>query len=587
MRTLSLPERLWGTAIVAFLGSLTLLFVSYRTIEEIKIRGPLYQDIVSYKDLVADILPPPEYLIESYLICFELLKANGQEHDAYLRKLEQLERDYLDRHQFWVRELTHAGLRKALLEESTPPALEFFRVMRESYLPQVRQGNADEAAGVLYGPLTANYRKHRAGIDTTVELSGEEIIKVESKADERLAADMWFLYLGAAAIDVVVLLLTFLAVRSILMPMRQLSAYASKVAKGDYDAVCHTATNDELGKLAEVLKDTVGAVKESIAQAHRSEELAQAEARNARNAVSEAQAARAQAECAKAEGMVQAAEQLVKIVEVVSSASGQLAAQVEESSRGAGVQSQRATETATAMDEMNSTVLEVARNATRAAESTEAARQRATEGARIVSEVMTGIDEVRRVSTELKGDMAVLGTQVEGIGQIMDVINDIADQTNLLALNAAIEAARAGDAGRGFAVVADEVRKLAEKTMHATREVGEAIVGIQAAARKNIENVERSAKAVEHSTVLAGRSGEALKDIVCMVETATDQVRGIATSSEQQSAVSEEINHSILDINRISGETAGAMRQSAHAVGDLSKQAQTLLGLIEKMKCGG
>jgi methyl-accepting chemotaxis protein len=183
--------------------------------------------------------------------------------------------------------------------------------------------------------------------------------------------------------------------------------------------------------------------------------------------------------------------------------------------------------------------------------------------------------------------MDVLGKSAGSIGQVMGVINDIADQTNLLALNAAIEAARAGDAGRGFAVVADEVRKLAEKTQTATKEVGEAIGGIQRGTRKNLENVESAAHTVEQATELAGKSGEALEEIVHLVEISTDQVRSIAAASEEQSAASEEINRSIEDISRISSETASAMNQSAQAVGDLATQAGSLRQLIEKMKSGG
>jgi methyl-accepting chemotaxis protein len=120
--------------------------------------------------------------------------------------------------------------------------------------------------------------------------------------------------------------------------------------------------------------------------------------------------------------------------------------------------------------------------------------------------------------------------------------------------------------------------------MAATKEVGEAIGGIQLGARKNLENVEHSVVTIEQATSLANLSGEALREIVAMVETATDQVRSIAAASEQQSAASEEINKSIEDINRISGETASAMNQSAQAVGELASQAQTLRSLIEKMQ---
>jgi methyl-accepting chemotaxis protein len=276
--------------------------------------------------------------------------------------------------------------------------------------------------------------------------------------------------------------------------------------------------------------------------------------------------------------------QLEGVVEVVTAASEELSAQIEQSSRGAEEQARRVGETATAMEEMNATVLEVAKNASRAAETADKAKAKATEGAEVVTRMVNGIGEVQTQSAEMKDDMASLGKQAEGIGQILNVISDIADQTNLLALNAAIEAARAGEAGRGFAVVADEVRKLAEKTMTATKEVGDAIRGIQGGTRKNIENVEQSVAKIEAATGLAVQAGEALKAIVALVDTTSDQVRSIATASEEQSAASEEINRSIDDVNRISAETSDAMRQSAQAVGEMANQAQVLKGLIERMK---
>ena len=297
--------------------------------------------------------------------------------------------------------------------------------------------------------------------------------------------------------------------------------------------------------------------------------------------------ARQEAERARADGMLQAAHQLEGVVEVVTSASEELSAQVEQSSRGAEEQAFRVSETATAMEEMNATVLEVARNAAQAAGAAENARLKALDGAQSVIQVVKGIGGVSDHALAMKSDMTTLGKQAEGIGQVLNVISDIADQTNLLALNAAIEAARAGDAGRGFAVVADEVRKLAEKTMTATREVGEAVRNIQDGARKNIENVEQSVKGISAATALAHDSGKALDEIVALVELTTDQVRSIAAASEQQSAASEEINRSIDDVNRISSETTDAMRQSAQAVEELAQQARILDGLIERMKVDG
>jgi methyl-accepting chemotaxis protein len=373
----------------------------------------------------------------------------------------------------------------------------------------------------------------------------------------------------------------------VVRPMRQLEEFASGVAAGDLDKTLDLRHVNEIGKLGDSLRSMVLSLKAKIADANQKTAEAAEHARLGELATKEANAARAAAEHAKAEGMVLAATQLEKVAEIIGQASEEISAQVDESSRGTEVQSQRVAETATAMEEMNATVLEVAKSAAQAADSAANARAKAADGAKIVGQVVQGIESVQNASIAMKDDMGVLGKQVEGIGQIMDVISDIADQTNLLALNAAIEAARAGDAGRGFAVVADEVRKLAEKTMTATQEVGEAISGIQRGTRKNLENVEHAVVTIGQATSLASKSGEELQEIVRLVEISTDQVRSIATASEQQSAASEEINHSIEDIRHISSKTADAMHQSAQAIGELAQQTQSLRTLIENMKSGG
>jgi len=287
------------------------------------------------------------------------------------------------------------------------------------------------------------------------------------------------------------------------------------------------------------------------------------------------------------ERIAKAAAAANTVSDQVASASEELAAQIEQSSRGSDEQRSRTAEAATAMEEMNSTVMEVAKSAGASAELAEQAKLKAQHGAELVGQVISTINSVKEQAVGLKNDMTQLGTQAEGIGQIMNVISDIADQTNLLALNAAIEAARAGDAGRGFAVVADEVRKLAEKTMQATNEVGSHIHAVQESARKSIQNTETTTQAIQASTELAHKSGLALSEIVGLVDSTSDNVRGIATASEEQSAASEEISRSTEEINRIASETAEAMLQSGQAVSDLARLAAELRGIINNMNSQG
>ena len=233
---------------------------------------------------------------------------------------------------------------------------------------------------------------------------------------------------------------------------------------------------------------------------------------------------------------------------------------------------------------MNATILEVARSSSATSENAQRAKLKAQDGAQLVEKVSEAVQSIREEAGQMTESMRSLGEQAQGIGAIMGVISDIADQTNLLALNAAIEAARAGDAGRGFAVVADEVRKLAEKTAHATTEVRTAIGGIQSGTNTAAAQMDAAVERVTQATGLTQRSGEALAEIVDMVESAGDQVRSIATAAEQQSATSEEINRAVNSISIIASETDDAMAQSTEAINALVDQTKKLEQLIASLR---
>jgi len=370
----------------------------------------------------------------------------------------------------------------------------------------------------------------------------------------------------------------------ILTPLCRLQSYAKAVAAGNLDAAPAGTFIEELLAVKNAIAAMVAALKAKIALADQKTEEAAKHAEAADAAARVAEEATRQTKRAKAAGMLEAANALQDIVGIVNSASEELSSQVELSSHGAAEQADRLHAASVSMEEMNATVLEVSQNAAQAAQTTDTAMAQASDGARVVGEAVAGILQVKEQALALKVDMDALGQQAEGIGHVLSVISDIADQTNLLALNAAIEAARAGEAGRGFAVVADEVRKLAEKTMTATKEVDAAITGIQSGAQKNIGNVDRAAATIEDATVLARRSGEVLGTLVELIQRAADQVRNIATAAEEQSATSEEINHTVDDINRIAAGTSDAMRQSAIAIGELAQQIASIKTLIEDMR---
>ncbi len=552
-------------------------------ISSIKVNGPIYQAIVQNKDLIADILPPPAYIIESYLTLFELAgetsPARRDELVAYTKKLQNM---YQERHTFWQGALPEGRLAKALLATSYEPAKDFYRTMNDAFLPALRDGKPAALQELLYGPLKDAYQRHLRGIEETVSLAEQSIKATEAAATDALDRGMILLVSVFVLSTGLAVLLVWVVLSSINKAIAGNMEFARSVASGKLDSTLAVTRGDELGVLANALRAMVGALRGKIDEATATSAEATRQAALAQEAMTEAERSGKQAEAAR-ERILHAAGEMQRVVEIVTSASEELSAQVEQARRGAENQSHRVGETAAAMEEMNVAVLTVAQNASSSAGRTDQARAKAREGAAIVGKVIACVENAREQSRAVTEDMATLGNRAESIGQVMEVISDIADQTNLLALNAAIEAARAGEAGRGFAVVADEVRKLAEKTMTATKEVGQAIRGIQEGTRDNIDNVKQAVRTIEEASTLAITSGEVLQTIVSLVENASDEVGAIAASAQQQSATSEQIHHSVEEINTISTETFRAMSQAAQAVHELAQQSHTLRSLMSGM----
>ena len=222
--------------------------------------------------------------------------------------------------------------------------------------------------------------------------------------------------------------------------------------------------------------------------------------------------------------------------------SEQLYASTEDMYAGADKAMKQTDQVATAIEQMTATILEVAKNSNQAAESAREAAVTATKGGEIVGKNIDGMAKIAKSVRESADTIETLGRSSDQIGEIIEVIDDIADQTNLLALNAAIEAARAGEQGRGFAVVADEVRKLAERTTKATKEIAAMIKSIQSDTSGAVASMEIGTAEVENGVLLANQAGESLNQIVGMVQRVMDMVQQIATAAEEQSAAVEDIS---------------------------------------------
>lgn len=384
--------------------------IAFLTVEKLKINGKLYLKIIEGKDLVADILPPPEYIIESYLTVFEMTNTDSNDKlNQYIQYFDKLQKEYYNRHEYWTRTLEQGDIRNYMLESAYKPADRFYSMVKTQLVPLLKEKRMDEAKNLITTEIKPLYLQHRNAVDKVVELANKQNENNESSAHHAIQVYYTFLTLLFLAIVIANIIFSYRIIISISRPLARGIDFAKSIANGNLKQEFTSGNKDEIGQLAESLSEMANQLK-----------------------------------------------QVIKTVAVSSNHLEKTSIQFNEASqfisKGANEQAATIEEITSSIDEMLSGIQSNTENAKRSEEISELSHQ--------------GILNMAGQTQKIVDSNRLVATKVQ-------IINEIAFQTNILALNAAVEAARSGEQGKGFAVVATEIRKLAEKSKIAADEIVE------------------------------------------------------------------------------------------------------------------
>lgn len=496
-----------------------------------------YVKVNKLDDIKADVLTIAEILRNMLLV------DDQKQIDAYMNRVREVQVSVGDKLKY-LEGVIRSEEGKKLFAELKASREEYIKE-REKQFNYLKEGKKKEAKDLLLGSVASVQQKYLDAIERNVQFQEKMMQNTVKQTDADYRKTIIILIISSIINFLIIAFSTIVLTKGISSPIAKCTSIAEGMAEGDLskklDIEQGSVSKDEIGKLLIATNIMSDRLKAMLLE-------------------------------------------LKSTSDTLASASQQLSASSEQMSKGVAEQSGRASQIATSSTEMSQTVIDIAKNTSSIASSAVETAKIAKTGEEIVAKAVHEVKAIAQTVSESAELMTSLGDKSKQIGDIVNVIKDIADQTNLLALNAAIEAARAGEQGRGFAVVADEVRKLAEKTSKATSDIASMINAIQGEVQKAVNSMNEGTKRVEIGVEYSSNAGKALKDIVRSVDNLQSMVQQIASATEEMSSVAEQISSDIETIAIVSKETSTGSDQIAESSSDLARLATKLSDLVRQFK---
>ncbi|MBI5321726.1 methyl-accepting chemotaxis protein [Bradyrhizobium sp.] len=517
-------------AVITIFGFVAVVGTGRWALEQLRVGGPLYTKIKLGNDLIADILPPPEYVIEAYLES-TLAMRDPSSHAGRRARLAELHKDYEDRRDYWRKSELDAGLKQKLIERSDAEVQRFWKASERDMIDALARGDRKEAEKA-YAELSTAYAAHRAIIDEIVKQANDANTALESDASSRVDWFNTLLWSISGLVCATVVLGLLGIIFGIIRPLSAMTGAMRNLADGDLTTgIPSLNRRDEIGSMAaavEVFRDNSVRAAESD---RRMEELRAGAEQEQRQVLIDM--------CRILEADLDSAVAEVLAISNDASQRGEAAA------RDAQTIASEACAVAASSEQATSNVTSVSAATEQLSAAGREIAQRAVETAQFANRAA---EEVEQASTTV----AALNEAATRIETVTHLISEVAAQTNLLALNATIEAARAGEAGRGFAVVAHEVKALSKKTSEAAEDIAHRIQDICRVSRESIDVIGKVGVAVSGIKEVTGAVAAAAEQ---QEATLLDVARSLTEASQGVALVSE-------NVTRISGRSAEIETQS-------------------------